>query len=117
MIIVRATQKLLNTQRIKPSMLDKNVLAPKIFNEWYANIITSSFRGKSLVFYTHEPSLLTIVVSGKTIQKTYPEFVARLSKLLNRFSFPESFINEHLPAFDTNLITKTESKKNVRLYE
>jgi hypothetical protein len=111
MIIVRATQKVLNAQRLKPSTIDSNENLLGVFNEWYVNTITSSFRGKSLVIYTHNPSLLTIVITGKTIKKTYPEFVVRLSKLLNRFSFPESFIKANLALTEEHIITKTESKK------
>ncbi|MFZ4796031.1 MAG: DUF6933 domain-containing protein [Bacteroidia bacterium] len=111
MIIVRATQKLLNTQRLKPEIIDKSIVENVVLSEWYANTVTSSFRGKSLVMYVHQPSLITIVVVGKTIKKTFTEFTKRLQKLLIRFSFPASFINEQMAAFETSIITKTDSRK------
>jgi hypothetical protein len=79
--------------------------------EWYANTITSSFKGKSFVIYVHNPSLITIVVAGKTIKKTFLEFAKRLNNLLTRFSFPAAFIKEQMSAFDSHIITKTDSRK------
>lgn len=111
MIIVRATQKLLNTQRLKPEKIEKPLEYNFVLGEWYANTITSSFKGKNLVIYVHHPSLLTLVVAGKTIKKTFDEFTKRLQQLLIRFSFPEAFIAEQMKAFDSTIITKTDSRK------
>jgi hypothetical protein len=111
MIIVRATQKLLNTQRLKPEIIDKSIVNEIALGEWYANTVTSSFKGKSLVMYVHNPSLITIVVVGKTIKKTFLEFTKRLHNLLTRFSFPASFITKQMSAFDSSTITKTDSRK------
>ncbi len=111
MIIVRATQKLLNTQRIKPENIDLQDTPITTLGQWYANTVTSSFKGKSLVIYVHYDSLITVITTGKTIKKTFPEFEKRLKNLLTRFSFPEAFINEQMAAFDSPLITKTNSRK------
>ena len=111
MIIVRATQKLLNNQRLKPEIIDKSMENKIILGEWYANTITSSFKGKSLVIYVHQPSLITIVIAGKTIKKTFTEFAKRLQNLLTRFSFPAAFVTEQMIAFDNSIITKTASRK------
>ena len=77
MIIVRATQKLLNNQRLKLEIIDQSVENKIVLGEWYANTITSSFKGKSLVIYVHQPSLITVVIAGKTIKKTFSEFAKR----------------------------------------
>jgi len=111
MIIVRATQKLINNQRLKPEMIDQSFENKIVLGEWYANTITSSFKGKSLVIYVHQPSLITVVIVGKTIKKTFPEFTKRLLNLLTRFSFPASFITEQMIAFENSIITKTDSRK------
>lgn len=111
MIIVRATQKLLNIQKIKLENIDIKNEDISVLNEWYANTITSSFKGKSLVIYVHHPSLITIIISGKTIHKTFPIFINRLKKLLERFSFPATFIDEQMAQFGNNVITKTNSRK------
>jgi len=111
MIIVRATQKLLNTQRLKPEIIDNLEINNSVLGEWYANTVTSSFRGKSLVMYVHQPSLITVIVVGKTIKKTFTEFTQRLHKLLTRFSFPALFISEQMNAFESSVITKTDSRK------
>ena len=84
MILVRATQKLLNTQRLKPQTVDLSAITLPILGTWYANTVTSSFKGKSLVIYVHEPSLVTVVTVGKTIKKTFPNFIISLEKLLKR---------------------------------
>lgn len=111
MILVRATQKLLNTQRLKPQTVDLSAIKLPILGTWYANTVTSSFKGKSLVIYVHEPSLVTVVTVGKTIKKTFPNFIISLEKLLKRFSFPTVFINEQMAYFKENAITKTDSRK------
>lgn len=111
MIIVRATQKLLNMQRLKPEILDTTISNQTVFGEWYANTITSSFKGKSLVIYVHQPSLVTIVVPGKTIKKTFTDFAKRFQNLLTRFSFPAAFIEKQMSAFENSIITKTDSRK------
>jgi hypothetical protein len=111
MIIVRATQKLLNNQRLKPEMIDKSMENHVVLAEWYANTITSSFKGKSLVIYVHQPSLITVVTAGKTIKKTFSEFALRLQNLLTRFTFPATFVTEQMNAFDNSIVTKTDSKK------
>jgi hypothetical protein len=111
MIIVRATQKLINTQRIKPEIIDLKSENISVLSEWYANTITSSFKGKSFVIYVHYPSLITVIVMGKTINKTFSEFKERLNNLLARFSFPQSFLNEELLHFNNCKITKTNSRK------
>jgi len=111
MIIVRATQKLLNTQRISPSNIDSLDAKIITLGQWYANTVTSSFKGKSFVVYVHYESLITVITTGKTIKKTFPEFEMRLKNLLSRFSFPDVFVNEQMTAFNEHTITKTSSRK------
>jgi len=111
MTIIRATQKLLNTQRIKPLDIDLQETKITTLGQWYANTVTSSFKGKSFVVYVHYESLITVITIGKTIKKTFPEFEKRLKNLLTRFSFPTEFVNEQLISFNEYQITKTNSRK------
>lgn len=60
--------------------------------------------------YVHEPSLMTIVCRGKTIQGTWPQFTQRLEALLNNYHFSDSFSAFELKRADGYVVSKTRSK-------
>lgn len=110
MITIRATQKLLKTQKIIPSAINATNIEQNAFGEWFANTISSSFRGKNLVVYVHSPSLVTVITVGKTIKTTFPDFKKRFLSITKRHNFPEKFINDSLEKFEEITITKTNSR-------
>lgn len=110
-IIIHVVQKLLNTSRVKASLFVSQPSANQEMHSWYAKLISTSFKGKLMVMYVHEQSLLLILTKGKTINGTLPEFYLRLEALLKRNHFPSGFIkNEIVLAREGFVISKTSNK-------
>jgi hypothetical protein len=63
-----------------------------------------------LLLYVHEPSLLTVLVKGKTIASTINQFRTQLSHLLQRHSFPNYFIEKELLLATDYIVGKTYNK-------
>jgi hypothetical protein len=113
MIHLHATGKLLNLGKIDGKTLITQHEANQQLHNWYVTIIGSSFRGKMLVLYVHEPSLMTIIARGKTIRTTYPEFKIRCEKILNRYKFPENIVNRELHLINEYVIGKTTNRSTL----
>ena len=109
MILFRCTQKLLKLSRIKPQE-PPPILPRTSLGEWYVNVISLTFPGKSAVIYTHAPSRLTVITVGRSLKKTIPIFQSRLFSLLSRIGVNEQFAQMQRLAFDDYLICKTASK-------
>jgi hypothetical protein len=62
------------------------------------------------LLYVHEPSLLTVVIKGKTIASTIDNFRLQLKHLLLRYKFPAAFIEKEMSFADDYVIGKTNSK-------
>jgi hypothetical protein len=110
MIIIHSVQKLLNTSRLKPVLFVTQPDDGQQLHSWYARLLATGFPGKLLVIYVHEPSLMTIVCRGKTIQGTWEQFGQRLEWLLRRFNFSSSFLESELKRVDGYVVSKTRSK-------
>ena len=93
MIHLHCTKKLLNTSRLEGPLLITEKGVSQLMHDWYVTLSGSGFAGKFFVVYCHQPSLLTILVPGKSIKKSFDEFKIRLLNLLTRFEFPKYFIN------------------------
>jgi hypothetical protein len=110
MLILHAAQKILNTSRIKPVLYVSEPSEGQLLHSWYVRLLATGFPGKLLTMYVNEPSLMTIICKGRTIQGTWPEFVERLNKLLNRLRFPEAFCEKEKAGMDGYIVSKTNSK-------
>ncbi len=110
MFIIHSVQKLLNTSRLKPAMFITQPYEGQQLHNWYARLLATGFPGKLFVIYVHEPSLMTIVCKGKTIQGTWEQFVKRLGSLLRKFKFSNSFITSESDRADGYVVSKTQSK-------
>ena len=110
MLIIHSVQKLLNTSRLSASLYVTQPNQGQHLHSWYARLLATSFRGKMLVMYVHEPSLLVVVCKGKTIQGTWEVFLGRLERLLSRFQFPDDFIKTELSQVEGYIVSKTNSK-------
>src|ERR1700712_5203150 len=97
MLYLHPTKKLMNFSCLKAHALLGDEMEHGTMQDWYASIAGTGFSDGYFVLYIHRPSLMTVVVKGKTIQETYDIFLARLEKLLVRFSFPKGFIATTLP--------------------
>lgn len=110
MLIIHAVQKLLNTSRLKAALYVTQPAEGQLMHSWYARLLASSFTGKLFVMYVHEPSLLTVICRGKTINGTWPEFLLRLPELMKRFDFPPHFIEAEMKGANGYIVAKTNSK-------
>ena len=110
MLIIHAVQKLLNTSRIQTGQYITKPADGQLMHSWYARLFSSTFPGKLMVMYVHEPSLLTVVCRGKTINGTWPEFVVRLPALLHRYHFNEAFIVTEMKEANGYIVAKTNSR-------
>lgn len=104
------TQKLLNTSRIKPLLHISQAAPNQRMHNWYVVLCGSGFTGKMLLLYVHEPSLLTIVVKGKTIATTIDAFRKQLEQLLYRYNFPTNFIATEMSLGTDYVVSKTSNK-------
>jgi hypothetical protein len=110
MLHFHATQKLLNTSRIKPVLYVSEPSPGQRLHNWYVVLCGSGFTGKMLLLYIHEPSLLTVVVKGKTIASTIDNFRIQLKELLHRHGFPKTFIETEMQYAADYIVGKTSSK-------
>lgn len=109
-VIIHAVQKLLNTSRLEAVPYISDPDQGQLLHSWYARLIGTGFSGKLLVMYVHEPSLLTVICKGKTIGKTWDEFVKRLPALLRRIGFSENLIQSEVSLMNKYVVAKTSSK-------
>jgi hypothetical protein len=111
MIIIHAVQKLLNISRLRPALFISEPSAGQELHSWYAKLVSSTFKGKMLVMYVHQPSLLLVLTRGKSLPATVNEFYSRLDALLHRQNFAPPFIDrEMLMTREGYIISKTNSK-------
>lgn len=110
MLHFHATQKLLNTSRIKPVLYVSEPSSGQRLHNWYVTLCGSGFAGKMLMLYVHEPSLLTVVVKGKSIATTIENFRSQLRLLLYRHEFPQTFIEKEMTYLDDFIVGKTMSR-------
>jgi len=109
-VILHAVQKLLNTSRLEAVQYISEPDQGQLLHSWYARLIKTGFSGKLLVMYVHEPSLLTVICKGKTIGKTWDEFVNRLPALLRKIGFSEHLIQSEMSFMNNYIVAKTSSK-------
>ena len=111
MIIIHAVQKLLNISRLKPALYISEPSEKQELHSWYAKLISTSFKGKLMIMYVHEPSLIIVLTKGKTITGTLSKFHLRLESLLRRNDFEPAFIQKEMKLIKEGyVISKTNNK-------
>ncbi|MHC1779112.1 MAG: hypothetical protein AB9922_02615 [Bacteroidales bacterium] len=85
-MIIRATSKLLNIARIAPIKYLSEIEAT-LPGEWYASLVSTGRKGVSTIHFVHNPTMLSIVVLGKSLNKALELFPSRASALLRRYDF------------------------------
>jgi Domain of unknown function (DUF6933) len=111
MIIVYAAQKLLNTSGLKLPMYVSEPSEGQQLHAWYSKLLPTGFAGRMLVMYVHQPSLLLVLVPGKSVNTTLPSFFSRLSRLLHRNNFNREFIDREMQlVLQGYVISRTNSR-------
>ena len=78
--------------------------------EWYANVKSLPFRGKSVVIFFNVNTYITILVQGNGSRKMLPEFVRRTCRLLQRLDVPQHLIDHEMDAMREIRLLKTDSR-------
>ena len=110
MIIIHATKKLLNTSRLPAVAYVTKPSENQLLHSWYATTFSSSFPGKMMTIYIHEPSMLSVVCKGKTIKNTWPQFVERLPGVLITCGFDDKLIEAEILLVNDFVVAKTNSR-------
>lgn len=83
---IRATKKLLTISRIK-EIKDTHPLIDDLPGEWYASLVSMGLPGKHAIHFLHFPTLISIILPGKSINKAIPILPDRISSLLDRHGY------------------------------
>ena len=93
-MIIRATAKVLKLSGIKP-IVSKDEMTTALPGEWYAGLLSMNRPGKMAIHFLHNPSKISIVLPGKSLNKTLPFLPGRIANLLQRNGF-----SHLIPAFN-----------------
>ena len=106
-MIIRATAKLLNVARIKPINNDESI-PNTASGEWYATLVSTGRKGGMAIYFLHNPSMISIIVMGKSLNKAIAQLPSRVTSSLERNKF-----NDLIPLYDFEsepIIYKTNNK-------
>jgi hypothetical protein len=102
---IKATHKLLNISGIKAGK-DTTTSSYDLPGEWYASLVSMNKPGKFAVHFLHYPTLITIIIPGKSLNRVLSELPRRISSLLNRHGFsklePYFQINSSIEIYTTD---------------
>ncbi|MDD3946028.1 MAG: hypothetical protein PHS38_15155 [Bacteroidales bacterium] len=85
-MIIRATAKLHNISRLKPIRNESTIEDP-LPGEWYASLIPTGRKGGLAIYFVHNPTMIMIIVMGKSLKKAMVEMPDRVRALLERKGF------------------------------
>jgi len=102
---IRATNKVLNIARINAAT-DPAPLMDKMPGEWYASIVSTGLPGKLAIHFLHYPTLVSLIIPEKSLNRAVNYIPDHLTALLNRKRFsmllPQYEINTEPRIFSTN---------------
>ena len=87
-MIIRATNKLLNISRIKTEKNDTEIV-DSLPGEWYASLLSTGRQGGYAIHFLHNPTMISIIILGKSLIKAQQMLPASVASLLNRNGFSE----------------------------
>lgn len=93
-MIIRATKKVLNVNRIKPVKKDLE-LSNGLPGEWFVDLVSLGEQGKFALLYIHNPTRISVIVPGRSIMKSFKSFQERVVDYLTRFGYEKL-----IPYFD-----------------
>ena len=85
-MIIRATAKLHNISRLTP-IRNESVIQGPLPGEWYASLVSTGWKRGAAIYFVHNPSMLMVIVLGKSIKKAMVEMPDRVRALLERNGF------------------------------
>lgn len=87
-MIIRATSKTLNIAKIA-SVKNLAEIEGPLPGEWYVSLVPTGRKGVSAIHFVHNPTMLSVVVMGRSLNKALAEFPLRAAALLRRFGCVE----------------------------
>jgi hypothetical protein len=85
-MIIRGTSKILKTSGIKP-VKNTDEITSELPGEWYAGLVSTGKQGKLAIHFLHHPTMLSVLVNGKSLNKAIPIFQERAEKLIKRLGY------------------------------
>ena len=85
-MIIRGTGKILKTSGIKP-VKNTNEVVSELPGEWYAGLVSTGKQGKLAIHFLHYPTMLTVLVQGKSLNKAIDIFRERAENLIKRTGY------------------------------
>ncbi|MGC9348196.1 MAG: DUF6933 domain-containing protein, partial [Anaerolineae bacterium] len=108
MFTLRCTQKLL--KRLGDPVTGDLAPSTTILGDWYANVYSLPFRGKSVVMFMNEPTRLVVLVQGRGGRQTIPAFRQRTARLLAHLGWAQHYIAREIEAMEELQLAKTASR-------
>lgn len=87
-MIIRATAKLLTIARIKPVKMEASI-SGSLPGEWYASLLSTGRKGGSVIHFLHHPTMISILVMGRSLNKALDVLPVRAHALLTRNGFSD----------------------------
>ena len=78
--------------------------------DWYCNLKSLPYRGRSVVFFVNEATRLTVVVPGRASRRVLPLFRERTLALLSRLDVPEAALEREAEALAELRLARTQSR-------
>jgi hypothetical protein len=104
-MIIRATVKLLKISKI-PAIKNNSNLETGLSGEWYSNLVSMGQPRKLAIHFLHQPTMISIIIPGKSLNKALKLLPQKCVSLLNRQGFSSlisSFnLNSESQIFTTN---------------
>jgi len=85
-MIIRATHKTLNVAALKVQK-ESPIENTQMPGEWTAGLVSLGKPGKMAVNYVHNITRISVLINGKSINKTNTQLIAKVSHYLTRFGY------------------------------
>jgi hypothetical protein len=95
-MIIRATKKVLNLNKITPVKMDFE-LSGGLPGEWFVDLVSLGEQGKFALHYIHNPTRISVIVPGRSIKKGFKTFQNRVTSFLSRHGYKKL-----IPYYDLN---------------
>jgi hypothetical protein len=110
MVHIHAVRKLLNTSGIQCRLMVTQKIEGQRMHDWYVTFTGTGFRGRMVMLYFHDPSMMMVATPGKSPNTGFPAFRQRLEGLLQRSGFPADVIQREIALVDGFAAGKTSDR-------
>jgi hypothetical protein len=127
MVTIRCTRKLLKRLGGQPSkaashkppvqvpfaqvpFAQEPAASTTLLGDWYANVVSLPFRGKSVAMFVNASTLLTVLIPGRGAQRLLPVFRERTLALLQKIGLPKGCIEKEAREMADLQLARTKSR-------